>query len=99
MEILVKGKKASKPIFGCSECGCVFTANADEFYWDSNVETNYCFCPECGAKCAGTEVSCYFCKYAEECDLRSAYYEGVCDSFKVDKSKLWIRLGYQVEEV
>lgn len=99
MEILVKGKKATKAIFGCFACGCVFTANADESYYDSNDETNYCFCPECGAKCTGAELSCYFCKYAENCGLRrSAYDEQACDSFEVDKSNLWIRLGCYVEE-
>ena len=99
MEILVKGKKATKPIFGCWACGCVFTANADEFYYDPNDETNCCCCPECGAKCTGTEISCCFCKYTKQCDRKSAYDEEICDSFEVDKSKLWICLGYPVKEV
>lgn len=97
MEILVKGKKAAKPIFGCLGCECVFTANADEFYYDSNDETNYCCCPECGAKCTGTEISCYFCEYTEQCEYKSAYEydQEICHSFRVNKSKLWKRLGYQ----
>ena len=98
MKILVKGKKATKPIFGCWACGCVFTANADEFYYDPNDETNCCCCPECGANCTGTEISCYFCKYTKQCDHNSACDEEICDSFEVDKSKLWICLGYPVEE-
>lgn len=100
MEILVKGKKATKPIFGCLGCGCVFTANEDEFYYDSNDETNYCCCPDCGTKCTGTEISCYFCEYVEKCEIRrSAYDEEICDSFKVSKCKLWTRLGYQMYHI
>ena len=98
MEILVKGNKKQSLIFGCWDCGCIFIAIADEFYYDSNDETNYCCCPECGAKCKGTETSCYFCKYTEQCDHKNVYDEEICDSFEVDKSKLWIRLGYPNEE-
>ena len=96
MKILVKGKKATKPIFGCLGCGCVFTANADEFYYDPNDETNCCCCPECGAKCTGTEISCCFCKYTKQCDHKSVYDEEICDSFEVDKYKLWSYLGYHL---
>lgn len=99
MEILVKGKKPSTAIFGCRDCECVFTTNADEFYYDANNEENWCVCPECGAKCTGAELSCYFCEYRKRCDHKSAYDEEICHSFEVDKSKLWERLGYPDKEV
>lgn len=101
MEILVKGNKKQSLIFGCWDCGCIFIANADEYTYNDILERSYCECPECGAKCEGTEISCYFCKYfkyTEQCDHKNVYDEEICDSFEVDKSKLWIRLGYPNEE-
>ena len=88
MEILVKGNKKQSLIFGCFDCGCIFIANAEEYTYNSFHGRSYCDCPECGAKCTGTEISCYFCKYTERCDHKSAYDEEICDSFEVDKSKL-----------
>ena len=98
MEILVKGNKKQSLIFGCRDCGCIFIANADEYTYNSLLEERYCECPECGAKCTGAELSCYFCKY-KQCDHRNVYGEEICHSFEVDKSKLWGYLGYHDEEV
>ena len=102
MEILVKGNKKQSLIFGCRDCGCIFIANADEYTYNSRLERNYCECPECDTKCTGTEIDCYFCKYiyTGQCDSKydSVYDKEICDSFEVNKSKLWSWLGYQNEE-
>lgn len=99
MEILINGIKKQSLIFGCRDCGCIFIANADECTYNSCVGRSYCDCPECGAKSKGTELSCSLCDLIDNCDFVGTK-NGYCDlhSFEINKSKLWKRLGYQVEE-
>lgn len=95
MEILINGNKKQSLIFGCFDCECIFIANANEYTYNPYVRRSYCDCPECGAKCKGTEISCCFCKYTKQCVHKSVYDEEICDSFEVDKYKLWSYLGYR----
>lgn len=99
MEILVKGNKKQSLIFGCRDCGCIFIANADEYTYNDILERNYCDCPECGARSAGTELSCSLCDLIDNCDFVGIKNNCCASHFRtVNKSKLWRRLGYQVEE-
>lgn len=98
MEILVNGNKKQSLIFGCWDCGCIFIANSDEYTYNSYVGRSYCDCPECGAQSAGTELNCSLCDLIDDCDF-VGIKSNCCASHlrKVNKTKLWIRLGYLKE--
>lgn len=58
MKIIQHGTpKVTTKIFECSDCGCVFEAEKDEYTYgvQYNEEYYYCKCPECGKQANETK--------------------------------------------
>ena len=53
MDVIVNGHE-EKETFVCINCGCIFSATKDEYWYSNynNVSLHKCNCPECSSVCA-----------------------------------------------